>query len=197
MQIITKTEENQLNELLKKFGAKTLQGMGHDELRAAADELDTSWKTIDKNHEDKLAELREALHRYDNLRRSIEAAKLIIYQIDNQRYFEDIYTGYKFEWWFDDLDLKKAESSKVEDDIFGSIEVTTPCGNKYIVDIHKEYFNAKEYGYDLEVYKMTEHYGHGDWLESLRGIKTAKTLKGFRTRAQRLIETYIYSYEHK
>ncbi|MBR1441255.1 MAG: hypothetical protein IJ589_08530, partial [Lachnospiraceae bacterium] len=71
-----------------------------------------------------------------------------------------------FEWFFGEDDFQNAQNSAVEDDIYGWVCVNT-SKSKYLVDIHKEYYNAKDNGYDLEVYREEDDGGHGLWLGSL------------------------------
>ena len=95
-----------------------------------------------------------------------------------------------FEWFFEEEDLIKANGSTVEDNIFGWVYPVTEKG-KYIVDIHKEYFTAKDCGFDLEVYTEMEEGGHGEWLGSIHDIRSATSLKRFKTRAEKLLKQFI------
>ena len=103
-------------------------------------------------------------------------------------------TNMKFEWFFNKKDFNKAQKSQIEDDIFGWVCVQTE-NDKYLIDIHKEYFNSKDKGYDLEVYYETETGQHGNWLGSLHDIRSAKTLDLFKKRAERLLTTFIANEE--
>ncbi len=95
-----------------------------------------------------------------------------------------------YEWYFTEKDFKESKESKAEDDIFGNI-----CYKKddetYIIDIHKEYYNHKENGYDLEVYKEAENDSHGKWLGSIKTIKSSMNLKRFTKRAERIIDKFL------
>lgn len=95
-----------------------------------------------------------------------------------------------FEWFFNEEDFKKSQESTVEDDIFGNICVATE-NDKYLIDIHKEYYNAKENGYDLEVYYENKEGGHGPWIGSVTDINSAVSLERFKKRAEELITEYI------
>lgn len=95
-----------------------------------------------------------------------------------------------FEWFFDDIDLKKANQSTVEDEIVGWIYPATDDA-KYVVDIHKEYFSSTDCGFDLEVYTEPEKGGHGEWLGSIHDIRSATSIKRFKSRAEKLLESFI------
>lgn len=96
----------------------------------------------------------------------------------------------KFEWSFEETDLVQANESTVEDDIYGFVYPSTAKGN-YIVDIHKEYYSASDCGFDLEVYTEVEGGGHGEWLGSIHNIRSAKVLKRFKSRAEKLLTRFI------
>jgi len=96
----------------------------------------------------------------------------------------------KFEWFFEEEDLAKANESTVEDDIYGWVYAETD-NDKYIIDIHKEYYSASDCGFDLEVYTEAEGGGHGKWLGSIHDIRSAKVLKRFRSRAEKLLTKFI------
>ena len=102
--------------------------------------------------------------------------------------------GLEIVWDFSDKDFCMAQDSTVEDDIFGFAYVRT-ANDKYIVDIHKEYYNSKNCGYDLEVYYECEDGGHGMWIgsiTSIRSIAAKKTpLERFKLRATKLLEEFI------
>ena len=102
--------------------------------------------------------------------------------------------GLEIEWDFNDEDFRKAQCSTVEDDIFGFAYVRT-ANDKYIVDIHREYYNSKDCGYDLEVYYECQNGGHGTWIGSINSIRsvTAKKnpLERFKIRATKLIEEFV------
>ena len=100
----------------------------------------------------------------------------------------------KFEWFFNEEDFKESQKSTVEDDIFGNICVNTDK-EKYLIDIHKEYYNTKEKGYDLEVYYENEDGSHGLWLGSLRGINSSVSLERFKKRAEKIITKFIMEEE--
>ena len=94
-----------------------------------------------------------------------------------------------FEWDFDEKSLRKANESTVEDDIFGFVSVTD--GNqKYLVDIHKEYYSPNDRDFDLEIFTECEEGGHGEWLGSVR-IKQADSLRYFKSRAKELLEQFV------
>jgi len=95
-----------------------------------------------------------------------------------------------FEWYFDEEDLIQANQSTVEDDIFGCVYVASNI-DKYVVDIHKEYYNSKNCGFDLEIYLEAEGGGHGEWLGYIDNIRSAKSYKRFKNRAEKLIKQFI------
>lgn len=105
----------------------------------------------------------------------------------------------KFEWFFEEEDLAKANASTIEDEIYGTVCISTEK-EKYIVDIHKEYISSRDCGFDLEVYIEAEDGGHGEWLGSINDIRSAKSLKRFKNRAEKLLEQFAieeeeYDYE--
>jgi len=99
-----------------------------------------------------------------------------------------------FEWVFGEDNFAEAQHSTVEDDIFGWIYIETE-NNKYIVDIHKEYYNSKDCGYDLEIYYENKKGNHGLWVGNINSIKSITTmcnpLKKFKTRAEKLLTEFI------
>ncbi len=103
----------------------------------------------------------------------------------------------KFKWFFNENDFANAQKSTIEDDIFGFIHIKT-ANEKYIVDIHKEYYNSKDCGYDLEVYHMKDG-GHGLWLGSLHDIKSVTSmcdpLSKFKSRAEKILTDFIIAEE--
>ena len=103
-----------------------------------------------------------------------------------------------FKWDFTEKDFMMAQDSKAEDDIFGWIYVKTEKGN-YIVDIHREYYNSKDCGYDLEVYSETADGSHGLWLGSDKRIKSVsakhKPLEKFKKRAEKDLIGFIINAE--
>lgn len=100
-----------------------------------------------------------------------------------------------FEWFFEEEDFKKAQESKVEDDIYGFITVATE-NEKYLIDIHKEYYNSKDNKYDIEVYYENEGGGHGSWIGYINEIKSATSLERFKERAEKLITKFIEELEN-
>ena len=99
-----------------------------------------------------------------------------------------------FEWFFGEEDFRKAQESKVEDDIYGCVYVSTEK-NKYFIDIHKEYYNSKDNGYDMEVYYENDDGGHGMWIDSIHDIRSAASLKRFKKRAEKLLSKFIIEEE--
>lgn len=99
-----------------------------------------------------------------------------------------------FEWYFDEEDFANAQRFTGEDDIFGFVYVRT-ANEKYIVDIHKEYYNSKDCGYDLEVYYENEDGSHGLWLGSMKNIRSVTAmcdpLGKFKKRAERCLSEFI------
>lgn len=103
-------------------------------------------------------------------------------------------TPVSFEWEFDRKAFDNAQHSTIEDDIYGWMLVTTG-DEHYVVDIHREYLNSREKGYDLEVFRRASYGGHGEWCGSVRGIHsvTAKhdPLGHFKRRAEKLITAFL------
>ena len=99
-----------------------------------------------------------------------------------------------FEWFFTEQDLEKATASTVEDDIFGTV-YTVNGKEKYITDIHKEYYNSGDNRFDLEVYVEHDDGSHGKWLGSIKDIKTSKSLKRFKNRAEKLLDSFIAEFD--
>lgn len=95
-----------------------------------------------------------------------------------------------FEWCFEEEDFRKAQESEVEDDIYGWIYISTEK-DKYVIDIHKEYYSSKDNGYDMEVYYENDDGGHGCWINSIRDIRSAVSLERFKKRAEKLITKFI------
>lgn len=101
---------------------------------------------------------------------------------------------YVFDWYFDQEDFNKANESRVEDDIFGAVFVSTK-ENKYYIDIHKEYYSSIDNGYDLEIYEDLEEGGHGYWYGSIHEIRSAVSLERFKKRAEKLIGDFVEAIE--
>lgn len=99
-----------------------------------------------------------------------------------------------FEWEFEENAFMEAQNSKEEDDIFGWVYIKT-ADRKYIVDIHKEYYNSKDRGYDLEVYYENEDGSHGRWLGSVKSIRSVSSmcdpLGKFKKRAEKALTIFI------
>lgn len=96
---------------------------------------------------------------------------------------------YIFDWCrFTEQDLLRLnrENYLQEDDIYGFILLTLN-NERYIIDVHYEYYSSRKHGFDLEVYRSNEYEQHLDWIESCRGIKSATNYKRFCTRAENLI----------
>ena len=100
----------------------------------------------------------------------------------------------KFEWFFEEDEFQNAQISTVEDDIYGFVCIQTDS-DKYIVDIHKEYYNSKNNGYDLEVYRENKDGGRGIWVASLKEIKSVTSMCDpfgkFKSRAEKLLAEFL------
>lgn len=101
----------------------------------------------------------------------------------------------EFDWAFDEETLARCneEIGEFEDEYYGDVLVI--FGNDaYIVDIHYEYYSSRNKGFDLEVYKAIrdgDGWTHGQWLDNIRGIKSSKSIKRFKSRAEKLITKYL------
>ena len=95
-----------------------------------------------------------------------------------------------FEWHFDEEDFIKANESEVEDDIFGAIFFQTDK-MKYYVDIHRYYYNKRDFGYNLDIYEELEDGGHGECFDSIWNIKSSATLERFKKRAEKLLTEWV------
>jgi len=95
-----------------------------------------------------------------------------------------------FEWYFNEDDFANANASEVEDDIFGTVFCQTDMANYYI-DIHRYYYNKRDFGYNLEIYEELEDGGHGDWYDSIQEIRSSATLQRFKNRAEKLIAKWV------
>lgn len=101
---------------------------------------------------------------------------------------------YKFDWTEfteDALERCNKEAGEFEDEIYGFI-LLKKGDNSYIIDIHYEYFNSKDKGFDLEVYTSNEKtWNHYTWLGSIHNIRSAKNYKRFCKRAEDLIIEFL------
>lgn len=100
----------------------------------------------------------------------------------------------KFEWYFDEEQFNDAQESTVEDDIYGWVYCETD-NDKYIVDVHKEYYSANDNGYDLEIYHEDNVGGHGLWLGNVNSIRSSASLERFKKRAEKKLKEYITAEE--
>lgn len=105
---------------------------------------------------------------------------------------------YRFDWsgfTADDLAKVNQEAKYVEDDIYGVIFVYRE--NKgFIVDIHYEHYSWDQRGFDLEIYRLNDDY-HGEWLGSIKDIKSANSYRRFCVRAERLIIKFLEDLEEE
>ncbi len=101
----------------------------------------------------------------------------------------------KYEWCFNEKAFKAAKASTIEDEIYGWVFIQTEA-NRYYVDIHKEYYNSRDNGYDLEVY-IDEDGHHGKWLGNVNEIRSASTLERFKKRAESLLAEFVSNEEMK
>lgn len=106
---------------------------------------------------------------------------------------------YTFDWSFERESFDEAQCSKEEDDIFGWVRVASPNAS-YLVDIHREYYNSRDYGYDLEVFRQELEYGgHGAWAGSVKSVRHVTAQKDplgrFKRRAEKALAEFISEYE--
>ena len=94
----------------------------------------------------------------------------------------------------DDFIRCKEEKGEVEDDIYGFVFYRTDK-NRYMVDIHYEYYNSRDCGFDLEFYTERPEGGHWHWLGSSKEIKSAVNFRLFQTRAEKEIAKWIDALE--
>lgn len=103
-----------------------------------------------------------------------------------------------FEWHFEEEDFAEAQNSTLEDEIYGSVSVKS-AKETYLVDIHKEYYNAKDCGYDLEVFHENVDGTHGVWIGNVNSIRSISAmcdpLGKFKKRAEKLLTDFIDSEE--
>ena len=71
-------------------------------------------------------------------------------------------------------------------------------GEPYLIDVHHEYYDASQTGYDLEIYTATQGYKsvadideHNEWLGSTKAIKTASSYESFQKRAIKEIIKFL------
>lgn len=97
--------------------------------------------------------------------------------------------AYYFDWTgFEEDKLRKCNSEigSFEDMIYGFVYLT--CGEKkYLIDVHYEYYNAKDCRFDLEVYEQLPNGHHGKWIDSIKTIRSATDYRRFCRRAENAI----------
>ena len=99
----------------------------------------------------------------------------------------------KFEWYLTEKDLIEAnEESDLEDYICGRVYIYDD-DKIYLADIYHERYSYAERCFDLEVYESDEDARVGEWVGSIKDIKTATNLKRFMNRAEKLVESLITS----
>jgi hypothetical protein len=100
---------------------------------------------------------------------------------------------YEFDWTgFTETDLNRCNSEigEQENKIYGQVlfdETNGSIKKKYIIDICYEYYDSKDQGFDLEVFKRNEDNSHGSWLGFIKDIQSAKSYKKFCRRAEDLL----------
>lgn len=81
-----------------------------------------------------------------------------------------------------------------EDRLCGFLLVT--CGEeRFIVDIHYEYYGVKDCGFDLEIYRSSQEWAHKKWLTSIKSVRNSVSYERFCRRAEKAIGQYLASYE--
>lgn len=100
-----------------------------------------------------------------------------------------------FEWdAFTEEDLAEINSLKgserPETEIYGFIYITAN-GKLYIVDVRYDYYDSKDQGFCLELYRSDEYRHHITWLGGCKSIKSAKNYKRFKKRAEQLLANRI------
>ena len=96
----------------------------------------------------------------------------------------------KFEWFFEEEDLAK---TPIESIAHGAVCFLDEK-EKYIVDIHN---GSKDCHFDLGVYIEAEDGDYGEKLGSINDIKSAKSCKGFKNHAEKLLEQFVCDEEEK
>lgn len=100
---------------------------------------------------------------------------------------------YNFDWNYfteKEFDICNSEIGSYEDNIYGFLYITE--NNKaYLVDIHYEYYDSDNKGFDLEVYMSNENWMHNFWLGSIKEIKSAQDYKMFCYRAEDMIVEFL------
>ena len=102
---------------------------------------------------------------------------------------------FDFSWYdFSETDWLKVTGKKSEDrpedDIYGFIYLMIGT-QKYIIDVHYEYYSEDEQGFDLEVYtEVQPDGGHGRWIDSIRIYEQMEYWE-FTTRAEKLIKDLL------
>ena len=88
---------------------------------------------------------------------------------------------------------------KIEDDIYGCIKIIYG-GEPYLIDVHHEYYDASQTGYDLEIYtaakdgnNATDIGEHVKWIGSVKAIKTSSSYESFKKRAVKEIINLLYT----
>lgn len=93
---------------------------------------------------------------------------------------------YEFDWTeFTEQDLKNCnnEIGELEDKIYRCIHVKYE-NKTFIVDVHYEYYDSRNHGFDLELYEENENGTHGTWVDFIKTIKSAKNYTRFCHRAE-------------
>ncbi len=100
------------------------------------------------------------------------------------------YTKDDHQIWLNDM----SHNLLSEDDIYGMVYVKNG-DDEYIIDIHYEYYNSRDKGFDFEVYYG--YSGHGKWIDGINRrtcntpINTEKNYERFQKRAEKIITDYF------
>ena len=96
----------------------------------------------------------------------------------------------KFEWFLTKEELLEANASDLEDYICGRVYIYDD-DKIYLADIYHERYSYAERCFDLEVYESNGKYEVGEWIGSIKDIKTATNLTRFKHRAEGLVEALL------
>ena len=106
---------------------------------------------------------------------------------------EVIKVMHNFDWAdMNEEDLAKASEVTIEaeDELLGFIFLETK-DKRYIIDVHYEHYNSRDRGFDLEVYHELPEGGHGEWLGSIKEIKSARDFSLFKKRTEKLLIDFV------
>ena len=85
---------------------------------------------------------------------------------------------------------EKDSTERPEDDIYGHICLTVGK-EKYIIDVHYEFYSEDEQGFDLEVYtEVQPDGGHGVWIDGIR-IYQKMDYREFRFQAEKKVKELL------